>query len=55
MPSIEYVKLMSIIEAKIEQTEEGQRNFIYNNIYLYRGSNQIIIFIDCNRIKGSFD
>ena len=30
------------------------RHFIL--IYLsYRGSNQIIIYINCNRIKGSFD
>ena len=52
-PSVEIIILKTIIEAKIGQI--GRRSN-YAQIYLrYRGSNQIMINIDCNRTKGSFD
>ena len=52
MPSFESIKLLTIIEAKIGQTEEGQKAQLYLR---YRGSNQIMIHIGCNRNKGSVD
>ena len=44
-PSVESIKLMTIIE-------EGQNAQLYLH---YRDSNKIMIYIDCNRLKGSFD
>ena len=52
VPSVESIKLVTIIEEKIRKTEEGQNAQLYLR---YRDSNQIMIFIDCNHIKGSFD
>ena len=52
VPSVESKQLLTIIEAIKETTEEGQNAQLYLR---YRGSNQIMIFIDCNHIKGSFD
>ena len=49
VPSVESIKLLKIFEAK---TEEGQNAQLYLR---YRGSNQIMIYVDCNRSKGSFD
>ena len=42
VPSVESIKLMTIIEAKI-----GQKCATYLR---YRGSNQIMIYIYCNRV-----
>ena len=53
MPSVESLKLLAIIEAKMGQ-KGRMRNFLLYYLY-YRDSNQIMIYIDCNRIKGSFD
>ena len=47
---------MTIIEAKngTERRKVKMRNFLLNYLR-YRDSNQIMIYIDCNRIKGYFD
>ena len=34
--------------------KDKMRNFLLN-YFCYRESNQIMIYIDCNRIKASFD
>ena len=56
VPSIKSIKLMTIIEAKngTERRKVKMRNFLLNYLR-YRDSNQIMIYIDCNRIKGYFD
>ena len=50
---LESIKLITIIEAKMGQN--GQNAQLLLKYLRYRDSNQIIIYTDCNRIKGSFD
>ena len=46
---------MTIIEAKMEQTTEGQYTQLFLDYLCFRDSNQIMIHTDCSRISGSFD
>ena len=55
VPSVESIRLMTIILGKWDKTEEGQNAQLLLNYLRYRDSNQILIYLDCNRIKGSFD
>ena len=48
--SVKNKKQLSIIRAKLRKVK--MRNFLLGYLR-YRGSNQIIIYTDCNRIKGS--
>ena len=56
MSSVENIQLMTIIETKMGQN--GRRSkcaTVYPIIcVIYRDSNPIMIYIDCNRIKVSF-
>ena len=56
MPSVESIKLMTIIEAKIgtKRKKVKLQNFLLNYMH-YRYSDESIIYKDHNRIKGSFD
>ena len=53
-PSVESIKLMTIIEAKKGQNVK-RKNCATLNYLGYRDLNQIIIDKDGNRIRGSFD
>ena len=46
---------MTIIEAKRDKTDKGQNEQLLLNYLSYRDSNQIMIYLDCNRLKGYFD
>ena len=45
--NVEGIQLMTIIDAKMGQTDKGQ------NVQLFRLSNEIMIYVYCNRIKSS--
>ena len=56
MPSVESIKLMTIIEAKIgtKRKKVKLQNYLLNYMH-YWYSDESIIYKDHNRIKGSFD
>ena len=56
MPSVERIKLMAIIVAKMGKNGRRSKGSTFLLKYQrYRDSNQIIIYTVCNRIKSSFD
>ena len=46
---------MPIIGAKMGQNGRSSKCATFKYIIRYRGSNQITIYTDWNRFKGSFD
>ena len=55
-PSVESIKLLTIIKQKRDKTEVGLNAQLFIKLsVLSRDSNQIRIYIDCNRIKSSFE
>ena len=55
MPSVESIKLMTIIEAKMGKNGRRSNAQFLLNYLRYRDSNKIIMYIERNRIKSSFD
>ena len=58
VPRVESIKLMTIIKVKLGQngrwSKIEMRNFLLNYLR-YQDSNKFIIYIECNRFKGSFN
>ena len=52
VPSVEILKLYDNYRSKRKKAKMG---IVLLKCLWYRDSNQIMIYIDCNRIKGSFD
>ena len=52
VPSVQSIKLVAIIEAQMGQN--GRRSKCAT-LVCYWGLHKIMIYIDCYRIKGSFD
>ena len=59
VPSVESIKLKTIIGANMglngtKRKKVKTRDLLLNYL-CYRDSNQIMLYISCNRIKGYFD
>ena len=43
------------MKSKWDKTEEGQHAQLLLYYLRYRDSNKIMVYVDCNPLKGSFD